>query len=181
MFVASIWLSSSWRSSHSARQIPSRQAKEATETCFLRMKLVLVVIYKREIADSLLECCGSEKFFFCTYLFCFFPQLKAFWVGSVQHLWNKSSKVLNILATASGQMSQTLRWLSTTAFVLTGFENSKYCASQSKHNWVYVNGNKNKLLISPNKLLILSACSRSHAQGILRNFPFESSRRSRCW
>lgn len=64
MFVASIRLSSSCLSSHSARQIPSRQAREATETCFLRMKLVLVVIFKREIADSLLECCGSEKFFF---------------------------------------------------------------------------------------------------------------------
>lgn len=171
MFVASIWLSSSWLSSHSARQIPSRQAREVTETCFHRMKLVLVVIYKREIADSLLECFGSEKFSFVLFLF---------------------SAVERFLGGVSTAASWTILHCnhftapSHSARTAGSFENSKCCASQPKHNWVYVNRNKNKLLISPWKLgecywycrfVASLASARNSPEFSIREF----KKLTRCW
>lgn len=135
---------------------------------FLCMKLVLVVIYKREIADSLLECCGSENIF--RICFVFFPHLNAFWVGSVQQLGVESCRVetksrRSIVPNFCGR---SLSWQAskTRNIVRSSWGIIESMSTKIKTNCWYL------------ELLILSD---SLTQGILRNFPFESSRRSRCW
>lgn len=105
-----------------------------------------------------------------SYLFCFFPQLNAFWVGSVQQLGVESCRVetksrRSIVPNFCGR---SLSWQAskTRNIVRSSWGIIESMSTKIKTNCWYL------------ELLILSD---SLTQGILRNFPFESSRRSRCW